>query len=158
MTALNDILDLSCVEIDVDASSKKRAIERGSELIADAHIGVNPRALFEQLMARERLGSTGLGDGIAIPHCRSDAVTEIVGGLLRLAQPINFDAPDDDDVDLIFCLVVPKDAQDMHLKILSRLARIFSEATNRDTLRAAPTAQALFDAFDAMLRSAGGSD
>ncbi len=156
MADLLNVLEPDCVLIDVDAGSKKRAIEHGSELIASTHIGVNARQLFDALMARERLGSTGLGDGIAIPHCRSDAVTRIVGGLVRLAEPVAFDAPDDANVDLVFFLVVPKDAHDDHLQVLARLARIFSQPDNRALLRGAATPAALFAVFSDLLRGAPG--
>jgi nitrogen PTS system EIIA component len=157
MIDLHHILDLHCVQVGLEAGSKKRAIELGSELIERNYIGISARALFDQLMARERLGSTGLGEGIAIPHCRSDAVSDIVGSLLRLAQPIEYDAPDGEPVDLLFLLVVPKDSDDDHLKVLAQLARIFGDASNRRRLRAAETPGELYDAFGAMLQDTGSS-
>ncbi len=157
MTELQDILDPNCVRIGVDTHSKKRTIELGSELLADTHIGISARHLFDQLMGRERLGSTGLGEGIAIPHCRSAEVSRIIGALLRLKHPIEFEAPDDLPVDLVFVLVVPKDSDDAHLKVLANLARVFGDQENRKRLRDANTAEALFDVFGAMLQGAGRS-
>jgi nitrogen PTS system EIIA component len=157
MINLHDILDANCVQVGVEAGSKKRAIEVGSELIERTHIGISARALFDQLMARERLGSTGLGEGISIPHCRSDTVSGIIGAFLRLETPVDFDAPDDEPVDLLFLLIVPKDSDDAHLKVLAQLARIFGDASNRRRLRDAATAEALYDEFGTMLQDAGRS-
>jgi nitrogen PTS system EIIA component len=157
MIDLHDILDAKCVQVGVEAGSKKRAIELGSELIAHAHIGISDRALFDQLLARERLGSTGLGEGIAIPHCRSSAVSDILGALLRLEKAVAFDAPDDEPVDLLFLLVVPKAADDDHLKVLAQLARIFGDAANRRPLRDAPTAEALYETFVSLHQDDGRS-
>jgi nitrogen PTS system EIIA component len=157
MIDLHHILDVNCVQVGLEAGSKKRAIECGSELIERNYIGISARALFDQLTARERLGSTGLGEGIAIPHCRSDAVSDIVGALLRLAHPVEFDAPDGEPVDLLFLLVVPKGSDDDHLKVLAQLARIFGDASNRRRLRSAATSGELYDAFGAMLQDSGSS-
>jgi nitrogen PTS system EIIA component len=157
MIDLQDILDTHCVQVGVEAGSKKRAIESGSELIARTHIGISDRTLLDQLLARERLGSTGLGEGIAIPHCRSDAVSDILGALLRLSQPVDFDAPDDEPVDLLFVLVVPRSSDEDHLKVLAQLARIFGDAGNRRRLRAAPTADDLYTTFVSLLHDDGRS-
>jgi nitrogen PTS system EIIA component len=151
MIDLRSILDPHCVKVGVTAGSKKRAIECGTELIEHAHIGTSARSLFDQLLARERLGSTGLGEGIAIPHCRSPAADRITGALLRLDQPVDFDAPDDEPVDLLFLLVVPQDSADDHLKVLAQLARIFADGGNRERLRSADGADALYRAFIDMI-------
>ena len=100
--------------------------------------------MFAQLTAREKLGSTGLGQGIAIPHCRVEECPQPLGTLLTLEQPIDFDAPDDQPVDLLFALLVPGEANQQHLDILAGLARLFHQPDFCRQLRAAQDATALF--------------
>lgn len=147
MTDFHRILTPGCVQTNVAAASKKRALEQASELIAAEHIDISARQLFDQLMARERLGSTALGEGVAIPHCRSQLASDIVGAMLKLEQPIDFEAPDGQGVDLVFALVVPQDGADTHLQVLAQLAALFSAPENRAQLRTADSAQRLFDKF-----------
>jgi PTS system nitrogen regulatory IIA component len=136
------------------ATSKKRALQNASELLAAAQPALNSRATFDQLLARERLGSTGLGDGVAIPHCRLAEAQRALGGMITLAEPIDFDAPDGQPVDLLFVLVVPGEGREVHLKILAELARVFSNADYRARLRAAESDAALYDALCSMLAAA----
>ena len=136
------------------ATSKKRALQNASELLAAAQPALNSRATFDQLLARERLGSTGLGDGVAIPHCRLAEAQRALGGMITLAEPIDFDAPDGQPVDLLFVLVVPGEGREVHLKILAELARVFSNADYRARLRAAESDTALYDALCSMLAAA----
>ena len=100
--------------------------------------------IFERLLNRERLGSTGIGEGIAIPHCRLPACDKAFGVLLRLEQAIDYDAIDRQPVDLVFALLVPEEATDEHLQVLSMLARNFSEAEFRQALRNAPDSKQLY--------------
>jgi PTS system nitrogen regulatory IIA component len=100
--------------------------------------------VFDSLFAREKLGSTGLGQGIAIPHGRIKALKEAVGAMIRMREPIPFDAPDGQPVNLIFVLLVPERATDLHLQILSELAQMFSDKTFRDQLLAATSADAMY--------------
>lgn len=127
-------------------SSKKRIFE----FLANQFVtGSNPahmQIILDAFMARERLGSTGLGQGIAIPHCRLDTVSRCTGALLTLEQPINFDAPDRQPVDLLFVLVVPTEATDEHLKILAELAQRFSNGDYCHRLRAAENSRELYKA------------
>jgi PTS system nitrogen regulatory IIA component len=101
--------------------------------------------VFDSLFAREKLGSTGLGRGVAIPHGRIKGLKEAVGALVRTRQPIPFDAPDAQPVNLIFVLLVPDRATDAHLQILSELAQMFSDKVFRDKLLAAPGAPELHE-------------
>jgi PTS system nitrogen regulatory IIA component len=133
------------------ATSKKRALQDAGELLASAQGGLNPRDVFDELITRERLGSTGLGEGVAIPHCRIDGITSPHGALITLATPVDFDAPDGVAVDLIFALIVPHEGREAHLQVLAELARIFSEPENRARLRAAASDAELLDTFRAML-------
>lgn len=128
----------------ISVSSRKRALEHACEILAGCN-DLNARQVLDALLTREKLGSTALGDGVAIPHCRLEDCTAPVGVLLTLDQPIDYDAPDDKHVDLLFALVVPKNADDEHLKILSQLAGILVLPENRDALRQAQDHQTLFE-------------
>jgi PTS system nitrogen regulatory IIA component len=99
--------------------------------------------VFDSLFAREKLGSTGLGQGIAIPHGRIKGLREAVGAMIRMHEPIPFDAPDGQPVNLIFVLLVPERATDLHLQILSELAQMFSDKSFRDQLLNVPSADAM---------------
>jgi PTS system nitrogen regulatory IIA component len=125
--------------------SKKRLFETIARIISEDQLSLPYDEVFTQLFAREKLGSTGLGQGIAIPHCRIDNCTRPVGTLLTLDEPIDFDAPDERPVDLLFVLLVPGEAQQQHLDILANIARLFSQDDFCHELRAARTNQALYE-------------
>lgn len=125
--------------------SKKRLFETIASIISEDQPALVYDEVFSQLTAREKLGSTGLGQGIAIPHCRVDACPEPLGTLVTLEQAIDFDAPDDQPVDLLFALLVPGEAHQQHLDILANVARLFSQPDFCRQLRAAPDSQALFE-------------
>ncbi len=153
MIDLGSIVGAASTRAGHQATSKKRALQDASELLAAAHGDLNPRDVFDELIARERLGSTGLGEGVAIPHCRLEATNSALGALIRLDAPVDFDAPDGVGVDLMFALIVPREGRETHLQILAEVARVFSDADNRGRLRAAQTDAALLDAFHAMLNA-----
>ena len=127
----------------VQGGSKKRVLELIGKLVAQ-HTNLDPDAIYENLIARERLGSTGFGHGIAIPHCRLEDCHQAIGALLQLDGKIDFDALDGQPVDLIFVLLVPQEATEQHLQILKMLAGKLDNAELRDALRAAPDADALY--------------
>lgn len=127
----------------VEGGSKKRVLELIGKLIAQ-HTQLNADAIYESLIAREKLGSTGFGNGIAIPHCRLEQCTEAVGALLQLDGRIDFDSLDGEPVDLIFVLLVPQEANEQHLEILKSLAEKLDQEELREALRQAPDAQALY--------------
>ena len=133
------------IECGHQASSKKRALERIGELLTSAAPNLSSEEVFEQLLERERLGSTGLGHGIALPHARINGLTQACGALLHLENSIDYDAIDGQPVDLIFGLLVPHDATQEHLQLLARLATLFSNAEFRDRLREAPDGEAIMD-------------
>jgi nitrogen PTS system EIIA component len=139
MSLVAQILPLSNVVIDMDVSSKKRVFEQAG-LLFENHHSIARAQVFDSLFAREKLGSTGLGHGIAIPHGRVKGLKNAVGALVRMKSPIPFDAPDGQGVSLIFLLMVPERATDAHLQILSELAEMFSDKAFRDQLLAALTA------------------
>lgn len=122
----------------------------------DAHANDAPTLsadiLLQSLLARERLGSTGLGHGIAIPHCRLKNIDTVMGALITLAEPIEFDAIDGKPVDIIFVLLAPERALQEHLKALAALADLFNRAEFRQTLRAATTAEQLYRAAVAFVK------
>ena len=117
--------------------SKKRALERLSDLLVSAQTGLQSSDIFDGLLARERLGSTGVGHGVAIPHGRISTSDDAVGAFVHLESGIDFDAIDDQPVDLLFALLVPEDSTDEHLKLLAQLAKMFADKPLRDALRAA---------------------
>lgn len=135
MFDITRILEPATTRTGVEAQSRKRAIEIASELLAARHPGLSARTLFDELMTRERLGSTALGEGVAIPHCRT-ACDRILGAFLQLAEPVDYDAPDGAGVDLLFVLIVPPEESSAHLEVLAALARLFQEPENRQRLRA----------------------
>ena len=127
---------------DLAASSKKRLFEQVGLLFENSSQIARSR-VYDSLFAREKLGSTGLGQGVAIPHGRIKGLKDALGALVRMKQPIPFDAPDGQPVSLIFVLLVPDRATDAHLQILSELAQMFSDRTFRERLLAAPAAAEL---------------
>ena len=127
--------------------SKKRTIEEVAHIFSEHLKGPSAHEVFDALIERERLGSTGLGDGIGIPHCRLAACDKPTGVLLLLETPIDFDALDRQKVDIIFALVVPQEANDDHLDILATIAGKFSQPELRDKLRATETSEALYKAI-----------
>ena len=133
MNQIAQILPLSNVLIDVDLSSKKRVFEQAGLLFENNH-SIARAQVFDSLFAREKLGSTGLGHGVAIPHGRVKGLKNAVSALVRMKAPIPFDAPDGQSVSLIFLLMVPERATDTHLKILAELAEMFSDAAFRELL------------------------
>src|SRR6187397_1730236 len=142
MNLIAKLLPAQNVVLDLDVSSKKRVFEHAG-LLFENNQNVARSQVFDRLFAREKLGSTGLGQGIAIPHGRIKGLKEAVGALVRTRQPIPFDAPDAQNVSIIFVLLVPDRATDMHLQILSELAQMFSEKSFREQLLAAPSAAEL---------------
>ena len=125
------------------ANSKKQAIQELAARAA-AVTGLPERDIFDTLLQRERLGSTGVGNGIAIPHGKLVALTKLVGLFARLERPIEFDALDDQPVDLIFVLLAPEGAGADHLKALARIARLLRDTSTASKLRATTDAEALY--------------
>jgi PTS system nitrogen regulatory IIA component len=142
MSLVAKLLAPSHVAVDLPVSSKKRLFEQAG-LLFENQDGIARSVVFESLFARERLGSTGLGQGVAIPHGRIKGLKEAQGALLRLAQPVPFDAPDGQPVGLVFVLLVPEKATEKHLQILSELAQMFSDRALREAMARAADAAAL---------------
>lgn len=140
---LSDLISPQAVVPVLKATSKKQAIQ---ELAAKAAAvtGLPQRDIFDTLLQRERLGSTGVGNGIAIPHGKLVALDKLVGLFARLEKPIDFDALDDQPVDLIFLLLAPEGAGADHLKALARIARLLRDSGTAQKLRATADAEALY--------------
>jgi len=138
MNLIAKLLPPANIVLDLDITSKKRLFEQAG-LLFENNQGVARSLVFDSLFARERLGSTGLGQGVAIPHGRIKGLKEAVGAFFRLANPVPFEAPDGKPVTLAFMLLVPQQATEMHLQILSELAQMFSDQAFREQLFAAAT-------------------
>ncbi|GIK26579.1 MAG: PTS IIA-like nitrogen-regulatory protein PtsN [Betaproteobacteria bacterium] len=146
MNLIAKLLPLSNVQVGLEASSKKRVFEQAG-LLFENNQGIGRSTVFDSLFAREKLGSTGLGQGVAIPHGRIKGLKEAVGAFLRLAAPVQFDAPDGKPVSFLFVLLVPEQATEQHLQILSELAQMFSDRAFREQLAAAADADAIHALF-----------
>ena len=131
---------LNQVQLDFKANSKKKVLERVAELAAIGCPSISSIAIAEGFFARERLGSTNLGFGVALPHTRVADLTQATAAFLRLLTPISFDNSTQETVDLIIGLVVPKNANETHLQALSQLASRFKDTSLRGQLRATKSA------------------
>ncbi|ASK54448.1 PTS IIA-like nitrogen regulatory protein PtsN [Vibrio tarriae] len=141
---LSEVLSLDCTKSAVQCSSKKRALEIISE-IAALHTGQNATELFECMLSREKMGSTGIGNGIAIPHARMSDSEKAVAILLQCEEPIEFDSIDNRPVDLLFALLVPEDQCKEHLKTLACMAERLNDKQILKQLRNAASDQELFN-------------
>ena len=155
MSLVAKLLTPAQVVTDLQATSKKRLFEQAGLLFENQH-GIARSQVFDSLFAREKLGSTGLGQGVAIPHGRIKGLKEAVGALVRLAQPVPFDAPDGAPVELAFVLLVPQNATEKHLQILSELAQMFSDKALRESMMRAADAAALHELITAWQPDAPG--
>ena len=141
---LADLITPERVGCEVEAQSKKRALELLSELISQGEDTISSTDVFDSLLARERLGGTGVGYGVAIPHGRLKSGEHTLGAFIRLKQGVDFDAADQKPVDLIFALLVPAESTEEHLQILAKLASMFSHETFREALRNADSSQEIY--------------
>lgn len=140
---LADILDIRAVLPNVRAATKKQLLQDLSQAIAKC-AGVDQRAVHETLLSREKLGSTGIGQGLAIPHGKMAALSRVCGLFARLAVPVDFDAVDAQPVDLIFVLLAPDHAGADHLKALARISRLLRHPGVVEKLRGTDTAEGLY--------------
>lgn len=141
---LYSILTAQRTFCDTAGKSKKKVLENIAQCIAEHCLDIGSEQLFENLIAREKLGSTGLGRGIAIPHCRMKNCDRIIGSLFKLKQAVDFDAIDGEPVDLLFVLLVPEQAHEEHLQVLASIAEKFNDADFCQELRSANNAATLF--------------
>jgi PTS system nitrogen regulatory IIA component len=155
MSLVAKLLPLPNILPDLAASSKKRLFEQIGLLFENRH-GIARGVVFESLFARERMGSTGLGQGVAIPHGRIKGLKDALGAFVRLAQPVPFDAPDGKPVNLVFTLLVPEQATEKHLEILSELAQMFSDRALREAMAGTADAAALHQIISSWQPDAAG--
>ncbi|NQW81965.1 MAG: PTS sugar transporter subunit IIA [Polaromonas sp.] len=134
MNRLSQILPPAQILVGLEATSKKRAFEEAGLLFENLH-GLNRALVTDSLFARERLGSTGLGHGVAIPHGRIKGLKSPLAAAFQLAAPIGFDAPDEQAVRLLIFLLVPEAATQKHLEILSEIAEMLSDSGLREQLK-----------------------
>jgi PTS system nitrogen regulatory IIA component len=132
----------------VEAASKKRVLEQLGQRLAEAVPDLNQDMVFDALLDRERLGSTGLGKGIALPHARMPQITKALAAFIQLPEGIDFDAIDNQPVDLAFAMLVPEEATDEHLQLLAKLAQMFNDQDFCAALRRATTASELYQLIE----------
>jgi PTS system nitrogen regulatory IIA component len=143
---IQDIIAPDRIAFDVDASSKKRALEKVSDMLAqDNEVRLGSHDVCESLIAREKLGTTAIGCGVAIPHGRLKNTDKTVAAFVKLHEGVDYDAIDNQQVDLIFALLVPENSTEEHLQILAEIAEMFSNETFREKLRHTQDPQALWN-------------
>lgn len=143
---IKSILSESLTFAQIEGTSKKRVIDTIAQTFAEHFDNIDASSLFMQLVAREKLGSTGIGGGIAIPHCRFPTNGRTLCACFTLAEPIDFDAVDHDGVDIVFAMVVPEESEENHLETLASLAAALQNKDYVKRLRGAPTPHELYEA------------
>lgn len=141
---LTGLLTVDRVLYDIPISSKKRLLEELALLLSKDNMSLNKDTVFRTLTERERLGSTGIGGGIALPHGRLNGISQCVAAVIRIRDPLDFDSLDEQPVYLAIALLVPADASKQHLQVLASLARLFSEPKRRQRILKAQDAKALY--------------
>lgn len=147
-SSIGEILDRGAIITDLQVSSKKKLLEQTAQLFAEHLPGVDASQIFNTLIERENLGSTGIGHGVAIPHGRIEGLDEVTGIFLHLEEALEFDAADHLPVDLVFAILVPQHATEDHLRLLAGLAGIFRDQETRDKLAATSDAAMIRDIFN----------
>lgn len=142
-----DLLSLDRISCNLQSASKKRTLEQLSQLLASNQEGLSQNLVFDSLLSRERLGSTGMGHGVAIPHGRMKESNNTLAAFIKLQQGIDFDASDSQPVDLLLALLVPEEATEEHLQLLAQVARMFSDEALVKRLRGASDAHTIFSAI-----------
>ena len=146
MNLISKILTPDNILLDTESTSKKRVFERAA-LMFENNQQIARSQVFDSLFAREKLGSTGLGQGVAIPHGRIAKLRDASAAFIKTSHPIPFDAPDGQPVNLIFVLLVPERATDLHLQILGELAQMFSDSQFRNRMNTCEDAASIYRMF-----------
>jgi PTS system nitrogen regulatory IIA component len=133
---ISALLSPQCIFLDTEITSKKKLLELIANVVAE-RTQLSESSIYSNLLSRERLGSTALGQGFAVPHARLDDLDRTLACFFRLKEAVNFEAPDNRPVDLVFAIIIPEEATDEHLVILSSLARIFSNENICESIRQA---------------------
>jgi PTS system nitrogen regulatory IIA component len=143
---ISDIISPERVVCDLDATSKKRVLEQLSNMLAsNSSTSLASQEVVDSLLARERLGSTGIGYGVAIPHGRVKNTDHAIAAFVQLHHGVDFDATDNQSVDLLFALLVPEQSTEEHLQLLAQLAEMFSDEEFRAQLRATKDSRAIYN-------------
>jgi PTS system nitrogen regulatory IIA component len=145
---ISELLHPECVHCCPEVGSKKRLLEDISELLARKAPQLSQTEIFESLINREKLGSTGLGKGVAIPHGRMAALDRAVCAFIKLGTPVDFDATDDQPVDMVFALLVPENSTEEHLQILSTIAELFSNERFCASMRQCTNDECVYQLFN----------
>ena len=140
---LADFLDFESIRVGLSSGNKRKLLQMLGQM-AGARLGYDPATIVDTIAERERLGSTGFGNGVAIPHGKVQGMKRIVGIFARLAEPVDFEAIDGEKVDIVFLLLAPEGAGADHLKALARISRLLREGSAVDKLRACKDAAALY--------------
>lgn len=143
--ALADLLTVARIDTGCHLSSKKRLMEKITSLLLQGDVQLDRKTVLQTLIERERLGSTGIGHGVALPHGRISGLEDVIGAVVVLANPLDYDAVDNEPVRLAFGLLVPAQANEHHLKILAHLARLFSDEQVRSRVFSAKDNQEVFN-------------
>lgn len=146
MNQFANILSVENIILDINVTSKKRAFEQAA-LLFENNQGVSRSTVFDSLFSRERLGSTALGHGVAVPHGRIPNLNKPAAAFMRLTNAIPFDAPDNQNVNILVILLVPENATQEHLEILASLAKTLSNAETREQLQSLDDPEAIYDLF-----------
>jgi len=142
----NELFSAETVIVDVNVSSQKQLFQDIATRLIDAHklTDIASRDIVSAALERERLGSTGVGNGVALPHARIEGLDNVVASFVRLSEPMNFDSVDGRPVDLVAFLLAPEDAAGAHLRALARVSRTLRREENRSRLRSAPDGLSVF--------------
>jgi PTS system nitrogen regulatory IIA component len=142
---LADLLTVDRIDTGCQLSSKKRLMEKITSLLLQGRVQLDRKTVLQTLIERERLGSTGIGNGVALPHGRINGLDDVIGAVVVLANPLDYDAVDNESVRLAFGLLVPAQANEQHLRILAHLARLFDDEMIRNKVFSANDNQEVFD-------------
>ena len=144
---LEEIIKPDSVLCNAQARSKKHCLEILSELLVRPLPHIASEDIFESLIERERLGCTSLGRGLAFPHCRVEGLDANIAGLIKLSEPVDFDSPDGDPVDIIFGLMVPKDINESHQAQIYSIVDLLNDTELRQKMRSADSSNQLYDSL-----------
>ena len=141
----SNLIKIDQIQLNLELSSKKKALEAISQLVTENYPEFNTNKVFETLIERERLGSTGIGHGVALPHGRMAECHDAIGIFISLSSGVDYDAIDREPVTLLFALLVPEDSTEEHLQILARLAEFFRQEDNRQKLSNATSSETVYN-------------
>jgi len=141
----NHLIKIDQIQLNNSAGSKKKVLESISQIVHNNYPELGTNKVFETLIDRERLGSTGIGHGVALPHGRLSECTDTIGVFVRLSNGVDYDAIDNQSVRLLFALLVPDHSTEKHLEILAKLAEFFRNKENRQTLINASSAESVYN-------------